>query len=343
VESAVVTPLAAGLAAVAAALAVAPLGRRPPSPRRGRSAPWATRPPFRRHGRPDGTPTAGRPTGWAIGSLSAVVGLAALAVAGPIAAVLASVAVLVARRSRRRRAAQARADRLDRMAAEVLAAFAAELAAGLPPAPALDAAIGTTITDAEPAMAAVHAALRSDLDPTATLTTSGIPALRDLAAAWHVSHTEGMRLGPIADRLAAVMRAEVARSAELSAALAGPRASGRLLAVLPVAGIGLGGLAGASPVHFLLRTPIGGACALAGMTLELAGLAWLNRMAARAGAWPEGETDGGAPPVTASGSAGSSGAVAPFAARAASGGSDGPRHPATRRGGPVVPAPRRPV
>ncbi|MGF7234326.1 MAG: type II secretion system F family protein [Frankia sp.] len=285
-----VTPLAAGLAALAAALAVAPFGRRPPSVHHGHGRPGSRR--SADTDRPPGLPRPGRARPGSVrrgsraaGRAAALVGgagLVGLGVAGPVAGILVVVVICAGRRSRRRTAARERADRFDELAAEVLGAFATEVAAGLAPAPALDAAIGTTIADAEPALAAVRAALRSDVDPVAALAATGIPALDDLSAAWRVCHTDGMRLGPVAERLAEVARGEAARSAELRAALAGPRASGNMLAVLPLAGIGLAALAGGSPVHFLLRTPAGGAFALTGVGLELVGLAWHPRMAHRA-------------------------------------------------------------
>ncbi len=285
-----VTPLAAGLAAVAAALAVAPLGRRPPfmghrprTPGPGRGPGNRDRPGRLRsaRGRADAS-HPGRPATRLRGAaLVGGAGFIGFAVAGPVAGILAGVLLVAGRRSRRRAAARAQADRLDELAAEVLMAFAAEVAAGLAPAPALEAAIGTTIADAEPALAGIRTALRADADPVPALTATGIPTLADLAAAWVVCHTDGLRIGPVAERLAEVARGEAARSAELRGALAGPRASGNLLAVLPLAGIGLAALAGGSPVHFLLRTPVGGAFTFAGVGLELAGLAWLTRMADR--------------------------------------------------------------
>ncbi|WP_200902347.1 type II secretion system F family protein [Protofrankia coriariae] len=102
--------------------------------------------------------------------------------------------------------------------------------------------------------------------------------MRQLAAAWRVSQHAGIPLAPLANRLAAVVRAERERDGEVATALAGPRASGRLVASLPVAGIALGVLLGVSPLTVLLGTRAGALCLVVGLALDLAGLAWINRL-----------------------------------------------------------------
>nr|WP_253763776.1 type II secretion system F family protein [Hamadaea flava] len=52
-----------------------------------------------------------------------------------------------------------------------------------------------------------------------------------------------------------------------------------LLLILPVGGVALGHFIGVDSVAVLLRTPIGGACALAAASLQLAGLLWVRRIA----------------------------------------------------------------
>ncbi|MFV0425502.1 MAG: type II secretion system F family protein [Beutenbergiaceae bacterium] len=61
-------------------------------------------------------------------------------------------------------------------------------------------------------------------------------------------------------------------------ALAGPRASARLLAWLPVFGIGLGILIGADPVGVLLSGGIGGLCLVGGTALFVAGRRWVTHL-----------------------------------------------------------------
>ena len=84
----------------------------------------------------------------------------------------------------------------------------------------------------------------------------------------------------IADGAAAQLRVE--REAE--AALASARASARLLAVLPFVGVALAQLSGAGAARVLLTTGLGQACLAVGTGLDLAGLAWLDRLADAAGA-----------------------------------------------------------
>jgi tight adherence protein B len=67
---------------------------------------------------------------------------------------------------------------------------------------------------------------------------------------------------------------------QVDAQLAGARATGRLLAGLPVLGLGLGVAIGGSPGDFLLHTPVGAICLSVAVALDIAGLAWMDRIAA---------------------------------------------------------------
>jgi len=101
-----------------------------------------------------------------------------------------------------------------------------------------------------------------------------------------VSERTGAPLAACLERLGAAVRAEAAAADERASALAGPRATAQVLGWLPAAGIGLGALVGADPVHALLTTAPGRLCAAAGTALWLAGRLWsaaLVRAAARAG------------------------------------------------------------
>jgi tight adherence protein B len=107
-----------------------------------------------------------------------------------------------------------------------------------------------------------------------------------LAVTVAVSERTGAPLAACLERLAAAVRAEAAAADERASALAGPRATAQVLGWLPAAGIGLGALVGADPVHALLTTAPGRLCAAAGTALWLAGRLWsaaLVRAAARAG------------------------------------------------------------
>jgi tight adherence protein B len=110
----------------------------------------------------------------------------------------------------------------------------------------------------------------------------GPDALVRLAACWRVAETSGAALAPVVDRLAEGLRAQERQRAELAGELTGARTTGRMLAVLPVLGVLLAAAVGARPVEFLLGTPLGGACLLGALALDLAGLAWTGRLATRA-------------------------------------------------------------
>jgi tight adherence protein B len=51
-----------------------------------------------------------------------------------------------------------------------------------------------------------------------------------------------------------------------------------LLAAMPVAGLGLGFVVGTDPLGVLLHSPLGGACLIAAVVLQLAGVAWSTRL-----------------------------------------------------------------
>ena len=68
---------------------------------------------------------------------------------------------------------------------------------------------------------------------------------------------------------------------ETAAELAGVRASGVLLACLPVLGIGLGALVGAQPLDVLFGTGVGRVLLGVGVGLDALGLLWLRRLGER--------------------------------------------------------------
>jgi tight adherence protein B len=75
------------------------------------------------------------------------------------------------------------------------------------------------------------------------------------------------------------VRADRATARAVATELAAAQATARLLAVLPLAVLLLGNGLGGDPVGFLLATPAGLVCLVAGLSLEYAGLAWLARIA----------------------------------------------------------------
>ena len=107
----------------------------------------------------------------------------------------------------------------------------------------------------------------------------GAEGLRRIAACWRVGSGTGAGLADALDRVADGLRREQALRRQVGAELAGPRATARLLAALPVAGILLGASAGADPLDVLLHTVPGTWCLAVGLTLAALGLAWVERIA----------------------------------------------------------------
>ncbi len=172
-------------------------------------------------------------------------------------------------RRRDRGAAQARRAALG----DLLAAVAAELRTGAPPRGVLAAAAAEAGLD-DVSVAARHPAG----DPAAALAAvaalPGGSVAADLAALWRVSELTGCSLVVPVTRLLAGHRADDRLYRQVDAALAGPRSTVRLLALLPVAGMGLGLTLGADPTGFLVGTPAGLACLAGGTLLVALGVAW---------------------------------------------------------------------
>jgi tight adherence protein B len=157
--------------------------------------------------------------------------------------------------------------------------LAAELRAGILPQQAL-AALGDDVPVLRPA--AVAAAHGGDV-PEALRAGSrepGSAALQDLAAAWQVAERTGAPLAGVLDRVATAVRDDAEVEREVRSEAAPARATGRLMAVLPVLGLSLGAGLGADPVHVLTGTLPGAVCLALGVGLACTGVAWVDRIAA---------------------------------------------------------------
>ncbi|MBG6092429.1 type II secretion system F family protein [Actinomadura viridis] len=107
----------------------------------------------------------------------------------------------------------------------------------------------------------------------------GAEGLRLLAACWRIGAERGGALATVLDGLATALRDEEAQRQEIATQLAGPRATARLLAGLPLLGLGMAAALGANPLAFLFGTLPGLGCLSAGVGLDLAGLWWTRRLA----------------------------------------------------------------
>ena len=210
------------------------------------------------------------------------------ALTGPVPGIVAAAVagVLMRRSAAARRGRRARAVEVDDLAA--LRALAAELVGGQPPAAALRIAGGSSESAgglrSRMSAAAAADALGGDLAGALRADAAAGTTAAALAAAWSVCQRSGSSLAAPVHRLAEGAMAELRVQREAEAALASARSSGRLLAVLPVAGVVLGQLSGSGSVRVLLTTGGGQACLVLGAALDLAGLVWLDRLADAAGA-----------------------------------------------------------
>jgi tight adherence protein B len=95
-----------------------------------------------------------------------------------------------------------------------------------------------------------------------------------------LAQATGAPVAELLERLVDDLRAADRVHAAVSAHSAGARASAWILMALPLAGVGLGAGVGADPGRVLLHTPLGAACLCAAVAIQLAGLAWSDRICA---------------------------------------------------------------
>ena len=116
----------------------------------------------------------------------------------------------------------------------------------------------------------VPPALRSDAD--------GEPLLLSLAALWQVCEGSGGALAAALDRLVDSARQGARTRREIKAQLAGPRATMKVLAALPIVGVGMGFMMGANPLGFLLGSVWGWVCLVVAGLLEVGGVLWTRKL-----------------------------------------------------------------
>jgi tight adherence protein B len=113
----------------------------------------------------------------------------------------------------------------------------------------------------------------------AQATGPGRGGLAELARAWQVSMRTGAPLSASVEQVAAGLTADQSLRAVVAGELSAPRATGKVMAVLPLLGIGLGYALGGRPLTWLLAGPVGWACLLGGVLLAAAGVTWIERLA----------------------------------------------------------------
>lgn len=178
---------------------------------------------------------------------------------------------------RRRRRAHARRGAVT----EAVGLMAAELRAGIIPQRVL-AGLAPDFAFLAPA---AHAAELGG-DVAEALRAAGVEPggelLIELASAWFVAERSGAPLARVLDRLEETARDDHEIEREVQSGVAPARATGRLMAVLPVLGLSLGAGLGGDPVALLTSTVPGALCLAGGSACACGGLAWINRIAASA-------------------------------------------------------------
>ena len=103
-----------------------------------------------------------------------------------------------------------------------------------------------------------------------------------LAATWSVALRSGAPPGAALHGFAGSVRRAAALHRELGVAFAGPRATARLVGLLPLVALGFGALLGFDTVHVLAATPVGWACVAGGVALMIGAHRWSTRLLAGA-------------------------------------------------------------
>lgn len=112
----------------------------------------------------------------------------------------------------------------------------------------------------------------------------GYGGLLELARAWQVSGETGAPMSSMLDQVAASLSADQELIRVVNSELAAARATSKVMAALPLCGIGIGYLLGGDPARWLLAGPAGWACLLSGLVLACAGVLWIEALARHASA-----------------------------------------------------------
>ncbi|GAB2488653.1 type II secretion system F family protein [Luteococcus sediminum] len=107
----------------------------------------------------------------------------------------------------------------------------------------------------------------------------GREGLVSLARAWELSERTGAPVSALAWQVSEQVRHDRETERVVNGELAGPRATARILAFLPLVGIAMGMVSGGDPVGFLTGTIPGLACLASGVALACAGVVWTEHMA----------------------------------------------------------------
>ncbi|HYP45772.1 MAG TPA: type II secretion system protein [Propionibacteriaceae bacterium] len=219
---------------------------------------------------------------WTVGGVVAllVIGLVHRWAGAPAAVVTTAVAIVVATciRLTLNYAADREAARAEQEVAHACSVLAAQIRVGRVPAEALpgaarDCPVLDTARKAQDLGGDVTAVWRRQA------ALRGHRGLLVLARAWQVSTETGAPLAHSLEQVAEALTADVALRAVVAGELSAARATGKIMAALPLFGLGMGYALGGDPLHFLLSSSLGWACLLVGVTLAAGGVLWIDRLA----------------------------------------------------------------
>lgn len=232
--------------------------------------PWSDRPWLRRVALAMGSLVLVAVLGVLVGPAAAAISLAGLVGGGAVLRLLG-----LARRTRAEHSTRAEV-------ANACSVIANQVRVGRIPAEALALA-----AEDAPVLAVASGVQRHGGDVTAALLDQadlpGCQGLRDLARAWQVGTATGAPMADLLDQVAKALRADQSVERTVASELAGPRATGRVMAVLPLCGIGLGYVLGGDPLGFLVGSPLGWACLVGGSILAACGVLWIEWLARQVG------------------------------------------------------------
>jgi tight adherence protein B len=215
-----------------------------------------------------------------VGLVVVVAGPELLSLPGPQVVLGLTVAGAAAVAVRQLRSVRARAAVARRRAevADLLGLMAAELRAGALPARVL---VGLS-RDFDVLGPAARAASSGGDVPAALRHSAAEPGralLGDVAGAWLVAERAGAPLAKVLDPLEQSSRADREIDREVGAGVAPARATGRVMALLPLVGLALGSGMGGDPVAVLTGTWPGVLCLAAGVGLACCGVVWVDHIA----------------------------------------------------------------
>lgn len=169
----------------------------------------------------------------------------------------------------------------QRRVAEACAALAAQVRVGRLPIEAL-ATAAEDCPILRPASSVQH--LGGDVVAAwgAQARQRGHGGLAELARAWQISTQVGAPMAAALERVAEGLATEESVRAVVAGELAGPRATAKIMAFLPIAGLALGYALGGDPIGFVLQGLPGWTCLVGGVGLAAAGVLWVESLAQRA-------------------------------------------------------------